>query len=68
MREDVERRAEEAQKQAEDAKKWAERQVKDAKKQIKDVEKVNQMLAQRIRELEAGNNGQPSCSDIPTTT
>ena len=64
-----------AEKQAEDAKKWAEKQVKeakkqaeDAKKQAEDVEKVNQILALRIQELEAGIKGQSSCSDIPGTT
>ena len=56
MQEDTERRAEEAQKQAEDAK----RQAEEAKKEVKDLEKVNQMLAHRIHELEAGSNGQSS--------
>jgi hypothetical protein len=56
VQEDKERRAEEARKQAEDARRWAEleNQLEDAK--------------HRIRELEAGRNGQSSCSDIPRTT
>jgi hypothetical protein len=60
VQEDVERRAEE---QAEDVRKWVE-----LENQLEDAKKVNQMLTHRIRELEAGRNGQSSCSDIPRTT
>ena len=44
-----------------------ERRAEEAEMQVKDLEKVNQRLARRIHELEAGSNGQSSYSDIQGT-